>query len=215
MNNERIWTLIAKKLAGEATAEDLLELYDLLQENPEIHYSLEIFDELWKQNDFAKRRPIAAYARLLKKMEQQGIVFPRGERKQLNTSAPVMHKKRKPIFWRFFTSGLMTKNNIKVTWRNLLRNKTYSIINITGLAIGMAASMLILLWILDELSFDKFHKNRDRTYEVLTRAAINGKREAWFSIDSNANFMVIPPNTDLQFEYLLPLANPVKSLRSE
>ena len=54
MDNERIWTLVAKKLAGEATAEDILELYELLQENPEVHYSLEIFDELWQQNQFAK-----------------------------------------------------------------------------------------------------------------------------------------------------------------
>ena len=40
MDNERIWTLIAKKIAGEATAEDILELYELLQEHPEVHYSL-------------------------------------------------------------------------------------------------------------------------------------------------------------------------------
>jgi ABC-type antimicrobial peptide transport system permease subunit len=181
MNNERIWTLIAKKLAGEATPEDLLELYDLLQENPEIHYSLEVFDELWQQNDFAKRRPIAAYARFLKKMEQQGIAFPPGERKPLNPP-PVQRKKRS--FPKLKLRPLMVRNNLKITWRNLARNKAYSIINITGLAIGMAASILILLWIYDELNFDKFHKNRDRIYDVLTRTEVNGKREAWFSTSS-------------------------------
>lgn len=75
MNNERIWTLVAKKLAGEATAEDILELYDLLKENPEVHYSLEIFDELWQQNQFAKDRPVAAYARLLKKWNSRESNF--------------------------------------------------------------------------------------------------------------------------------------------
>jgi putative ABC transport system permease protein len=180
MNNERIWTLIAKKLAGEATAEDLLELYQLLKENPEVHYSLEIFDELWQQNDFAKRRPIAAYARLLKKMEQQGMSFPPGERKELVRPAPIKTQKSRPFFSSLFSSGLMAKTNIRVTWRNLYRNKAFSIINITGLAIGMAASLLILLWIFDELSFDKFQKNRHRIYDVVTRAEINGKLEAWW-----------------------------------
>ena len=77
------------------------------------------------------------------------------------------------------STGQTITNNFKVTCRNLLRNKTYSLINITGLAIGMAASILILLWIFDELSFDKFQKNRERIYHVMTRSRINGNMEAW------------------------------------
>jgi putative ABC transport system permease protein len=189
MDNERIWTLIAKKLAGEATAEDILELYDLLKENPEVHYSLEIFDELWQQNQFAKDRPVAAYARLLKKMEQQGIEFPGGKRlplqQRIYATTPSLNQKAKKQLWpTLISTGQMITNNFKVTCRNLLRNKGYSLVNITGLAIGMAASILILLWIFDELSFDKFQKNRDRIYHVMTRATINGRVEAWYGTSS-------------------------------
>jgi putative ABC transport system permease protein len=53
----------------------------------------------------------------------------------------------------------MFKNYIKITWRNIKNNKIYSFINIMGLAIGMACCILILLWVQDELSFDKFHEN--------------------------------------------------------
>jgi putative ABC transport system permease protein len=182
MNNERIWTLIARKLAGEATPEDLLELYSLLQENPEVNYSLEVFDELWHQNDFAKNRPIAAYARLLKKMEQLGIDFPGGERKALQRqpSQPLRtSQKSKKLLPRLLTTGVMAKNNLKISLRGLFRNKGYSIINITGLAIGMAASILILLWIVDELSYDKSHSNNDRIYHVMTRAKNNSGVQTW------------------------------------
>ena len=148
MDNERIWTLVAKKLAGEATAEDILELYGLLKENPEIHYSLEIFDELWQQNQFARDRPVAAYARLLKKMEQQGIEFPAGNRLPLQQRMHATRHSPKVQSWpTLFGTGQMIRNNFKVACRNLLRNKGYSLINITGLAIGMATAILILLWI--------------------------------------------------------------------
>jgi len=52
----------------------------------------------------------------------------------------------------------MFKNYFKIAWRNLLRNKTSSIINIGGLATGMAVAMLIGLWVWDELTFDKYFK---------------------------------------------------------
>ena len=69
----------------------------------------------------------------------------------------------------------MIKNYFKVAYRNLLRNKGFSAINITGLAIGMAAAILILLWIQDERSYDEFHKNKDRIYEVWNRVPFDGK----------------------------------------
>jgi len=56
----------------------------------------------------------------------------------------------------------MLKNYLKTAWRNLLKSKLYSSINIIGLATGMAVAMLIGLWIYDELSFDKSHTNYDR-----------------------------------------------------
>ncbi|MEP6949775.1 MAG: ABC transporter permease [Ginsengibacter sp.] len=60
----------------------------------------------------------------------------------------------------------MFKNYFKIAWRNLLRNKTFSIINITGLAIGLCCFLLIALYVLDELSYDKFNLNADRIYRI-------------------------------------------------
>jgi putative ABC transport system permease protein len=73
----------------------------------------------------------------------------------------------------------MLKNYLKITWRNLLRHKTFSFINILGLAIGMASSALILLWIQNEVSYDKFHVKRDRLYEVYNRSVFDGKLWCW------------------------------------
>jgi putative ABC transport system permease protein len=60
----------------------------------------------------------------------------------------------------------MLRNYIKIAFRNLLRHKAFSLINIGGLAIGMACSILILLWVQDELSFDRFHEHGERTYRL-------------------------------------------------
>jgi putative ABC transport system permease protein len=61
---------------------------------------------------------------------------------------------------------VMFKNYLKVAIRYIKRRKIYSFINITGLAIGMAAAMLILLWVRDESSYDRFHANADRIYRA-------------------------------------------------
>lgn len=61
----------------------------------------------------------------------------------------------------------MFKNNLKVAWRNLLKSKAYSSINIVGLATGMAVASLIGLWVWDELSFDDYFQNNDRLAQVM------------------------------------------------
>ena len=66
----------------------------------------------------------------------------------------------------------MYQSYFKIGWRNLLRNKGYSFINIGGLAAGMAVAMLIGLWIYEELSFEKSHKNYDRIVQVLEHSNI-------------------------------------------
>ena len=60
----------------------------------------------------------------------------------------------------------MLRNYLKIAFRNMKRHKGYSFINIAGLAIGMACCILILLYVADELSYDRFHKNKDRIYRV-------------------------------------------------
>ena len=63
-------------------------------------------------------------------------------------------------------STIMFKSNLKITYRNLKKQKLFSFINITGLAIGVTVCLLIYLFIADELSYDKFHKNRNHLFRV-------------------------------------------------
>jgi putative ABC transport system permease protein len=82
---------------------------------------------------------------------------------------PLIHQK--PYF--------MFKNYFKIAFRNLLRNKGFSTINISGLAVGMASAMLILLWMYNEISYDKFHANKDYLYEAWNRGTFDGKLQCW------------------------------------
>jgi len=68
----------------------------------------------------------------------------------------------------------MIKNYLKIALRNIKNHKTYSFINIMGLAVGMACCILILLWVQDELSFDKFHENHDQIYRTIPE--LNGTK---------------------------------------
>src|SRR6187401_260594 len=76
----------------------------------------------------------------------------------------------------------MIKNYFKIAWRNLVKNKMYSFINITGLSIGMAVAILIGLWMYDELSFDKNFKNYDRIAQVIQNVTNNGEVQTWESV---------------------------------
>ncbi|MCU0444309.1 MAG: ABC transporter permease [Microscillaceae bacterium] len=69
----------------------------------------------------------------------------------------------------------MLKNYLKIAFRNLWRNKTFSIINISGLAIGLATCMLIGLYIWDELSFDRFNEKHSRIYRINSDIKFGGK----------------------------------------
>ena len=69
----------------------------------------------------------------------------------------------------------MLKNYWKIAIRNLLRNKTFSFINIVGLAVGMASAILIILWIRHEWSYDRFYAKGDRLYELMTSDVSDGK----------------------------------------
>ena len=74
----------------------------------------------------------------------------------------------------------MLKNFFKVAIRNLWKHKGYSFLNIFGLAMGMACSLLILLWINDERSVDSFHTNANRLYSVYERQYYDGKIESGY-----------------------------------
>jgi ABC-type antimicrobial peptide transport system permease subunit len=69
----------------------------------------------------------------------------------------------------------MVSNYLKIALRNLRKNKVYSFINIVGLAVGIAVAMLIGLWVWDELSYNKYHKNYDRVVQAWISQTFNGQ----------------------------------------
>jgi putative ABC transport system permease protein len=69
----------------------------------------------------------------------------------------------------------MIRSYFKIAWRNLLKNKIYSLINIGGLAVGMGVAILIALWVYDELSYDKYHPHFDRIAQVMQHQTWNGE----------------------------------------
>ncbi|MDN3655923.1 ABC transporter permease [Ferruginibacter paludis] len=68
----------------------------------------------------------------------------------------------------------MLKNYFKIAWRNLVKNKAFSVINITGLASGLACFILIALYVADELSYDRFNEKANRIYRVNTDIVFGG-----------------------------------------
>jgi ABC-type antimicrobial peptide transport system permease subunit/AraC-like DNA-binding protein len=74
----------------------------------------------------------------------------------------------------------MIRSYLKIAWRNLINNKVLSLINIGGLAVGMAVVTLISLWILDEVSFNKYHDNYRHIAQVMQNVTINGEVKTSF-----------------------------------
>jgi putative ABC transport system permease protein len=71
----------------------------------------------------------------------------------------------------------MIKNYLKTAFRNLTRNKVYSFINVAGLSLGLACAMLIMLYVKDEVSFDRFHKNVNNIYRVVSKSEQQGQEQ--------------------------------------
>src|SRR5512133_792458 len=70
----------------------------------------------------------------------------------------------------------MIKNFFLITFRNISRHKGFTFINVTGLAIGLSASLLILLWVQDEFSYEKFNLNAENIYRVEEDQFYSGER---------------------------------------
>ncbi|HSZ85163.1 MAG TPA: ABC transporter permease [Puia sp.] len=73
----------------------------------------------------------------------------------------------------------MLRNYFKTAWRNLVKNRFYTVINISGLAVGLAIGILILLWVQDEFSFDGFHANTRNIYKLENMVGTGSSRQLW------------------------------------
>ena len=98
-------------------------------------------------------------------------------------------------------TSTMFKNYFKIAWRNLIKNKVYSIINILGLAAGMAVAMLIALWIWDEVTFDNYHTNHKQLAQVMT-TFFDDKNE-----QQTGQAVAIPIGNDLRTKYASDFKN--------
>ena len=76
----------------------------------------------------------------------------------------------------------MFRNYLKTAWRNLIKNKGQSAINIVGLSVGMAVAMIIGLWIWDEVSADHDNAHYERVAQVWQNNTINGETGTWMSM---------------------------------
>lgn len=73
----------------------------------------------------------------------------------------------------------MWRHYLTTAWRNIWKNRVSSVINVVGLSIGMATTVLIVLWITQQVSFDRFHQNGDSLYKVWNRSSYEGKLSSW------------------------------------
>ena len=187
---DRIWTLLARKLAGEVTEKELEELHELLKKYPEAGYSTQVLLDLWQtENETDPEQAEQAFDHHLIRMEEKSpapdnpattaTTAPDPPSPASRTQPPHRWgrppKRGIPSF--LSNSADQLENYFKIAWRNIYRYKGFSAINISGLAIGIASAIVLLLWIRNELTYDQFHKNRDRIYEVLTKFGYEGKIE--------------------------------------
>lgn len=184
-DQNRIWRLVTRKLAGEISEEELLELNKALKDDPGLGFYVQIMTDMWKQSARPDREDSKETEERLNRLKHRIA--------QENTSKPVIQtgkdellpgwkkpSKKSLVIYPFNKNGMLS-SYLKIAWRNLFRNKAFSFVNITGLAIGMASAILMILWILDELSYDQFHSKKDRIYQLYNRATFDGEIQSWGS----------------------------------
>jgi len=92
----------------------------------------------------------------------------------------------------------MLKNYIKTAWRNIVNKKLYSAINIIGLTVGLAVGLLILLWVQDETSYDKFNAKLDRIYKVNASIGAGASKQVWGGVQPPVAFYALKEVPDVE-----------------
>lgn len=186
---DRIWILVARKFAGEATEEELKELEQWQRQHPDDVYTLQILSDIlnMKQPPTDTSAAERAFDEHMLRLEEHSALAqqPTAHSQPAAAQPAGALFSQSPAANPFSPQSTTTRhadilrNYMLVAWRSFSRNKVFSTLNVSGLAIGIASAVLLLLWIWNEVSSDRFHKNGDRIYAVMTRSVINGRIECW------------------------------------
>jgi putative ABC transport system permease protein len=170
MNTEdHVWNLATKKLANEASEEELSELNALLQENPALNNTMKLMFDWWDNDEKQKVENNSHF--LFKKIQEHiKTAEVRSNAPEQQDKPPVKpNKADKKIIqgFNFLNKPTMIKNYLKIALRQLRKQKMYAAIKIGGFALSIAACLLIGLYIRNELKFDKSYPDGNRIYRVV------------------------------------------------
>ncbi|MGF7040130.1 ABC transporter permease [Mucilaginibacter lappiensis] len=170
MNTEdHVWNLATKKLANEASEEELSELNALLQENPALNNTVKLMFDWWDNDEKQKVENNSHF--LFKKIQEHiKTAEVRSNAPEQQDKPPVKpNKADKKIIqgFNFLNKPTMIKNYLKIALRQLRKQKMYAAIKIGGFALSIAACLLIGLYIRNELKFDKSYPDGNRIYRVV------------------------------------------------
>src|SRR6185369_9756925 len=115
---------------------------------------MELYDE--RAKEIGKRKADFKFALDVLLLFRKGIIRPTEGYKHLNTYG-------------------MYKSYFKIGWRSLVKNKSYSYINVVGLTVGMAVALLIGMWVFDEVTFNTYHRNYDRIAQVYQHQTVSNE----------------------------------------
>src|SRR5262245_13950627 len=100
----------------------------------------------------------------------------------------------------------MFKNNLKICWRHLVKDRQFSILNVLGLAAGLGCALLIYLWVHDELSVDKFFAKNNQIYQLMEHRKVDGSIQ--LSDESSGLLNEVLKSQEPEIEYACALAPP-------
>ena len=101
----------------------------------------------------------------------------------------------------------MFKTNLKIAWRNLVKDKQFTLLNVLGLSAGLACALLIFLWVSDEMSYDKFFANDDRLYKLFEQRS-NASGDVSYSEESSGKLSDAVKQAVPGVEYAAAVAPP-------
>jgi putative ABC transport system permease protein len=177
MNTEdHVWNLATKKLANEASEEELRELNTLLQENPALNNTVKLMFNWWDNDEKQKVENNSHF--LFKKIQEHiKTAEARSSVTEQQDKIPVKPNKADKKIKRglnFLNKTTMIKNYLKIALRQLRKQKMYAAIKIGGFALSIAACLLIGLYIRNELKFDKSYPDGNRIYRIVGAYHVDG-----------------------------------------